>query len=153
VLPKAGVELLPKAGVDCPNVVVLLLPKSELDVAPKAGVEEEAPKTGVDDAPNAGVEALPKAGVGVVPKAGVEDAPNEVEPNAGALDPNDEDPNAGCDCPKVVLPKGFACPALVCAGAEPKPPNVVAGFCPKVDIPEFKHNTMNLSAPLVTHSK
>ena len=78
MLPNAGVELLPKAEVDCPNaLVVLLLPKIELEVAPKAGV-------------------------GVVPKDGVEEAPNDVEPNAGVLepnagafDPNVEDPKAG----------------------------------------------------------
>lgn len=103
VLPKAGVELAPKAGVLCPNTelppnagaaapnagVDVDAPKPELDAPPKAGVVD-APKAGVEDAPNAGVDApnsgvvvLPKAGVDWAPKAGVVDPKAWLPPNAG----------------------------------------------------------------------
>jgi hypothetical protein len=82
VLPKAGVELAPKAGVLCPNTA--LPPNAGAD-APNAGVDVDAPKAGVDAAPNAGVADAPKAEVDDAPNAGV-DAPNSgvvVLPNAG----------------------------------------------------------------------
>jgi hypothetical protein len=111
VVPNAGVDDAPKAGVELPN--------GEDDGVPNAGVDGW-PKPPVDAAPNAGVDVAPKAGADGWPKAPAEEvAPNgEVAPVCA--------PKAG-----VGLPKGLLAGVLVWPNPPDWAPKGLLEVCPK----------------------